>query len=187
MKKIILTLLLAFSFTSQAGVISTNLGDSQVSLSDTLTVEISGNNFAESDIFWFDFEFDTSIFALNQNSITSSLNIVDRTSGMFDGLEIIEQSFGLGFTFSDFATVAGNFTIARFELTALKDGISNFAVRGIDGFTVDFSTPSYSSTFTNGDSVSVVSSSVSEPKSMMLFMLSLAGLLMVKRKQQNAL
>lgn len=185
MKTIILTLLLALSFSSQAGMITTKLEQTQVAANDSLSVEITGSGFAPSDIFWFDLVFDTGLFALDLNSVTSSLNLVNKAAGLFDGLEIIERSFGLGFTFSDPTPVSGNFTIAKFQLTALKSGASDFKVSGIDGFNLDFSTPTYSTAFSNGQNVAVAAANVSESSSFALLLLSIAGFVLVNRKQQN--
>lgn len=188
MKKIILTLLLALSFTSKAGIITTNLETTEVAENGKISVEINGSDFVETDMFWFDFKFDTSIFKLTLDSISSSLNLVNTASGMFDGLEIIERSFGLEFTYSDPTPVVGSFNVAKFELTALKAGNSDFAVTDIDGFPTDFSVADYSAAYGNGQSVAVaaVAANVSEPSSIAFLLMSVTGLLLLNRRKQNA-
>ncbi|GHE81846.1 PEP-CTERM sorting domain-containing protein [Thalassotalea profundi] len=180
MKNFIICILLMFSMKANAGLITVNISSDTVAVGSAISVEINGSNFVESDMFWFDFNFDNSIFSFDIANLTSELILVDSSLGLFDGLGITSESFGLGFLFSDmFAPVSGDFNIATFELVAETVGTSFFDISGLDGFATDFNiTPSYIVNFSNGNTVSSEATSVPEPSTLFIALLALASFVM---------
>ncbi len=172
---------------ANAGLITVNISSDTVATGSAINVEINGSNFVESDMFWFDFNFDNTIFSFDSVSMSSDLSLVDSSLGAFDGLEVTSESFGLGFLFSDvFSPVTGDFTIATFDLVAETEGTSSFDISGLDGFAIDFNvTPSYDVNFANGNSVNSEAVSVAEPSTIFLaLMLLVPFLLSANRRVQ---
>lgn len=184
MKSFIICILLMISMKANAGLITVNISSDTVGVGSAVSVEINASNFVESDMFWFDFNFDNSIFSFDIANLTSELTLVDSSLGLFDGLGITSESFGLGFLFSDmFTPVSGDFNIATFELVAETAGTSFFELSNLDGFATDFSvTPSYAVNFSNGNTVSSEATSVPEPSTLFIALIALALFLIpVKR------
>lgn len=184
MKKFFALLVLAFSVTANAGLITVDINETTVNQGETVTLDILGSGFEESDLFYFDLNFDTSIFSFDPQSLTSDLALVDVDAFLFDGLDVEALASGLLFTFSDmFVPVSGDFTIASFSLTAINAGDSQFSLTNIDGFNTDpNSTPSYTTSFSNGSSVSSLTTQVPEPGMFAVFLLSLGLLRLGLRK-----
>lgn len=185
MKNFIIFILFIISIKANAGLITVNISSDIVSTGNAISVEINGTNFVESDMFWFDFNFDNSLFSFDSSSLMSDLSLVDSSLGMLDGLEVTSESFGLGFLFSDmFTPVLGSFNIATFELVAVTIGTSFFELSGLDGLATDFNvTPSYEVNFSGGNSVSSEATSVPEPSTLFIALMALVLFLIpVKRK-----
>lgn len=180
MKNFILFILFIISMKANAGIITVNLSADSVATNSAITVEITGSNFVESDMFWFDFNFDNSLFSFDSSSLISGLTLVDNSLGLFDGVEVTSETFGLGFLFSDiFAPVSGSFNIATFNLVAIASGTSVFGISDLDGLATDFNvTPSYEVNFSSGNSVSSEATSVPEPSTLFIALMALAFFLM---------
>lgn len=182
MKKILLLLCLFFAAQAKAGLISVNLSADQVFAGDTLSIEISASDFSATTDFWFDLVFDTSLFEFKPSSLLSDLNLVDRVLGLDNGIEVelFTEASSLLFTFSDLAAAMGNFTIAKFELIAIKSGVTNFMIDNADGFNADNSI--YTSRFTSASSTQVLPVAVNEPGHLGILMLAMAAMLLLDRK-----
>jgi len=176
MRKILLALLSVVVFHTQAGLIETDISVDALEVGERVEVSIEATGFTATSSFWFDFEFDTSLFALDLNSLSSDLTLVDTGLGIFDGLEVTTATFGLGFLFADsFTSVVGDFNLARFELIALGEGHSSFAITGIDSIGVN-APLTIDSAIAGSGQVNVTT--VSEPGMVLLFLLSLLPLVL---------
>ena len=177
-------MVLALSFTANAGLITVDISDTSVNQGESVTIDILGSGFEETDFFFFDLNFKTSVFSFDPQTLTSDLALVDADALLFDGLDVEAFATGLLFTFSDmFAPVSGDFTIASFSLFAESAGGSQFSLANIDGFNTDpNTTPNYTTNFSNGSSVSSLTTQVPEPGVLAIFIFSLGLLRLATRK-----
>ena len=158
MKKIIsqLTAIVALLFTvnANAGLLKIDFSNEIVNVGETVTVTISAQDFSATESFGFDLNFDNSMLAYDDMSLTSDLLLVDSAMGFFDGLEVTSFGFGLAFDFWDFIVLAeGDFVLASFDLIATTAGVSNFSLTGFDR---DYAPSDYPIVFST-DSVTVLS------------------------------
>lgn len=117
MKRFIALFVLFFSVHANAALVKIEVGSDFVAPGDAVDVTLIAEDLINFDSFDFDFNFDSSLFAFN-NDVTSDLTIG------FPGLSVLEGP-GPGevaFSFLDFAayTGPGTFTLAKFSLTGLN-------------------------------------------------------------------
>jgi len=186
MKKFIAMLTLLIGFNANAGLLTIDLSSDKVSVGDSVSVTISASDFDESDMFGFDFNFDTSIMSYEQSTLSSGLALFDADFGMFDGLEVASETFGLAFDFSSFdpaLNASGDFVLASFDLVANAAGFTDFSVFDLAVYNFFEETDPYTVAFSGADSVNVTSSvAVSEPSA--AFMMMLAGFALVSSRRK---
>ncbi|WP_158965819.1 PEP-CTERM sorting domain-containing protein [Paraglaciecola sp. L3A3] len=125
MRKLIVALALFVGLQANAGVISVELDADNVS--DVVEVTVLGSGFDAFDVLNLDLEFDTSLFSLDEFSLGGDLFAAD-SFGTF----LSAQSFGAAFSFVSFDLFAGgDFTIAKFDLTAIGTGVSDFVLTNL--------------------------------------------------------
>ena len=178
MKKFIAMIALVIGFNANAGLLTIDFSADNINVGETVSVTINATGFDATDMFWFDFNFDNSIMAYDATSLTSDLSIVNTDIGMFDGLEVATEAYGLGFNFFDmFIWAEGDFMLASFDLIATTEGLTSFSL-------TDFWNPSapvdYQVDFIGADSVNV--SVIPEPSSVVLIMLAIFALVSARRK-----
>lgn len=177
-----LTLLIGFN--ANAGLLTVDLSTDNVSVGDSVSVTISASDFDDTDLFWFDFNFDNSVMAYDESSLTSGLALVDTNMGLLDGLEVEEYGFGLAFGFSTFdnsLNAAGDFMLASFDLVADSAGFTDLSV---SNFFNASAFDDYTIAFSNADSINVSDSvAVSEPSA--AFMMLLAGFALVNTRRKT--
>ncbi|MDO6508809.1 PEP-CTERM sorting domain-containing protein [Colwellia sp. 4_MG-2023] len=188
MKKFIITIATAFvlatSINVQAGLIDIELSNNDVALGNTLNVKLWGSSFTEFDTLFVDLEFDISLYSFQPATVQSELPLFD---GLW-GLEVTEQFFGANLTFygeTSFTdqNIDGDdqFLLASFDLLAIAEGNSDFQIDTLYGPLVALGLGD-SQLIDVGPSVNAVSTSVPEPSSFAIFMLS--ALMLVRRKKQ---
>lgn len=166
---------LLFTVNANAGLINIELSTDSLNVGDSVNITLSAENFDTTDMFWFDLNFDNSILAYNELSLSSDLTLADVNMGIYDGLVTSTDSFGLSFDFLDFFMPAdGDFMIASFELIATAKGISDLSLTDFFSATALID---YDVVFTDSNSITVGSVAVSEPST--LFMMMLAGFALV--------
>jgi hypothetical protein len=169
-----------FGFNANAGLITVAVDTDQINIDESVSISISAQNFEETDGFFFDFLFDDTLLNYNNNSLTSDLFIYDGLDP-FWGLSVAEFSGGLGFDFqTDFFTpVEGDFNIASFTLTGISAGTSLFELTDFFSYGASFD---YDVEYTTFSSVTVNSTSVPEPSSVVLMLLAGIALVNGRRK-----
>lgn len=180
MKKIFAMLAFLIGFNAQAGLITVELSSDEIDSADSVSVILKASDFDETDGFFFDFTFDNSILGYEASSLTSDLFIFDNQSPFY-GLAVTEMASGLGFDFLTdmFTPVEGDFTLASFTLTGLSAGTSLIGL--VDFFSYGaFS--DYDVEYTTFSSVTVNSTSVPEPSSVILMLLAGVALVNGRRK-----
>ncbi|ALO35803.1 hypothetical protein CMT41_14555 [Colwellia sp. MT41] len=182
MKKFIAMLTLLIGFNANAGLLTIDISADEVSVGESVLVTISASNFDETDMFWFDFNFDNSVVSYDASSLSSGLTLADDNIN-FNGLEVSAEDFGLAFNFftDDFSIrAAGDFVLASFNLIAGSEGFTDFSI-------ANFFNPSafddYTIAFSGASSVNVSSAvAVSEPSA--VFMMMLAGFALVSSRRK---
>ncbi|MCJ8321766.1 MAG: cohesin domain-containing protein [Colwellia sp.] len=158
MKKIILIISLLFGFNAQAGLISIELSDDHVGVGESITVNLIASDFSPFDTFDFDFEYNTSLFSYEMDSLTSDLSLA---LPLFFGAT--ENGNGLAISFVDFFPYLNtDFVLASFEITATSVGSSEFSLGNV--LFSDFFTP------IDVDSSAQASASIPEPSTWILFL-----------------
>ena len=179
MKKFITLLTLIFAMNANAGLLTIDFSAEQVSVGDSVLVTINAENFDETDMFYFDLNFNSAVMAYDETSLNSDLVLFDASLGEFNGLEVLEQDFGASFDFFTDASpfAAGDFVLASFNLIANSEGLTNFSI-------TDFFNPAalsdYTIDFSGTDSINV--SAIPEPTSIALLMLAGCVLISTRRK-----
>jgi hypothetical protein len=183
MKKLIALAAFFIGFNASAGIISIELNDTDINIGDTLSISINAIDFDETDNFFFDFEFLTSLLMLDENSVSSDLVLLP-VGSMDDGLIVEAVDFiGLGFNFVDFfMPVNGNFNIASFNLTAMQTGTSNFEIASF--FSIG-AFDDYDVIFSGTNSINITSQAVPEPSSVAMMMLAGFAMFSSRRKLAN--
>lgn len=174
MKKFIAMLTLLIGFNANAGLLTIDLSADEVSVGESVLVTINAQGFDETDMFWFDFNFDNSVVSYDDSSLSSGLTLAD-DDPMFNGLEVSAEDFGLAFNFftDDFSLMAaGDFVLATFSLTADSAGFTDFSIFDLVVFDEFGETAPYSVDFSGASSVNVSTSSIPEPTSAALLMLA---------------
>lgn len=122
MKKLIAVLTLFIGFSANAGLISVNLSDTSVAVGETTELSILGSGFEDFDTFYFELEYDTSLFSADLSSLVSDL----QDASDFD-FTFTQQVYGLALSFVNFALFEeADFNAATITLTALAQGSSSF-------------------------------------------------------------
>lgn len=165
------------SLNTQAGVISVELSEQNLSAGDIVEVSILGTGFSEFDSLSVDLEFDTSLFSFDEFSLGGDLFNADPF-----GLIVSEQPFGVALTFLSFIPfIGGDFTIATFDLIAITGGETDFSLKNeIAGLFDPILFDSVDVGATAVDSKLVAS--VSAPATLGLFALAGLGLMSLRRK-----
>ena len=191
MKKFIASMALVLSATlsmqANAGLIDIELSTNNVAVGDTLSVSLWASNFTDFDSLYTEFEYDISLFSYQAASLQSELPAFD---GFLTGLEVTEQFYGLSLSFLDFFAFSdlnldadNKFLLASFDLLAIDSGNTDFSlvnqVAGLFDPNTGFDTPLDVDT---SSPVQASATSVPEPSSLALFMLS--ALMFVGRRKQ---
>lgn len=186
MKKFIAMLTLLIGFNANAGLLTIDLSTDNLSIGDSVSVTISATDFDDSVEFWFDLNFDTSVMSYAQSTLSSDLALVDYDSGMYDGLEVTSEGYGLAFGFSTFdptLNAAGDFVLASFDLVADSAGFTDFSIFDLAVFDAFGETAPYTVAFSGASSVNVNTAvAVSEPSA--VFMMMLAGFALVNTRRK---
>jgi len=186
MKKFIAMLTLLIGFNANAGLLTIDISSDDVVVGDSVSVTISASNFDDSDMFWFDFNFDNSVMSFDENSISSDLTL----SNDDNGLAVTPEDYGLAFLFStdDFLlNASGDFVLASFNLIADAAGVTDFSIFDLVVFSEFEETDPYTVAFTGSDSVNVNANSVSVPEPSTVFMMMFASFALVSaRRQKNS-
>jgi hypothetical protein len=185
MKKFIAMLTLLIGFNANAGLLTIDLSTDEVAIGDSVLVTINATGFDEADMFGFDFGFDNSVMSYDANSLSSDLALFDNGLGMFDGLEVASETFGLAFDFTTFdpaLNAAGDFVLASFNLIAGSEGLTNFSVFDLAVYNNYEETDPYTIAFSGADSVNVNAVAVPEPSTVLMMMLAGFALVSSRRK-----
>jgi len=182
MKKFIAMLTLFIGFSANAGLLTIDLSSDEVSVGDSVSVTINASDFDETEMFWLDLNFDTSVMSYDAGSLSSELTLAENDP-MFNGLEVSAENYGLAANFftDDFSLMAtGDFVLASFNLVADSEGFTNFSI-------TNFFNPSafddYTIAFSGADSINVTSTvAVPEPSS--VFMMMIAGFALVSTRRK---
>jgi len=179
MKKFIALLTFLLGLNANAGLISVDISDADVSVNDSILVTINAVGFGLTDMIEFDLEYDDSLFNFDSASLTSDLVLFDGLDPLL-GLEVAAQAFGLSFDYTG-APISDNFVLASFNLTATALGQSMFTISNSFDYSVF---DEYAIEYTSDNNISVAAKSVPEPTSIAVFLL--AGLaLLTNRKSIN--
>jgi len=185
MRKLITLITFILAFNANAGVINIDIAETTINNGDSIAVTISAQDFDETDMFGFNFEYDNSIFSYIASSLSSDLDIFDNQDPWL-GLEVAEWGFGLSFDFVGemSAPVDGNFAIANFNLMSTNEGSSTFNVNDFFSFGAF---DDYSVTFSNSNAVTVASApqAVPEPSSIAIMMIGFIALFTSRKKLMN--
>ncbi|NRA72265.1 MAG: PEP-CTERM sorting domain-containing protein [Gammaproteobacteria bacterium] len=179
MKKFIAIMALILGFSANASLLTIDVQSNEVNVGDSLTVTINAQNFVDTDIFWVDFAFDTSVFSFDSASLTTDLTLFDGVDPFY-GLEFESQSDGISFNFLTdlFTPVTGDFVLASFDLIAMAVGVSDFGATGSD-YAVD-----YSASYV-GTSLTQVNAAVSVPEPSIALMMLVAGFALVRVNRKS--
>lgn len=192
MKKIIAILALLICVNAQAGIISLDISDTNISSGNTTQVSLVATSFDAFDAFSFDVEFDTNLFTLNNSSIGGSLFDFAALDPLGTTIfSVAQESFGVSIAFSALFSqfTESNFTAVSFNLTAIENGVTNFSLTKVLAGAVDIFNPFGASVpiSAEGNNVDIavsVSESVSvpAPASIGLFVIALIALMRIRNK-----
>ena len=175
MKNLLMALLLTIGFQANAGLISLNVSSGNVAVGESISVDIIASGFTDSDTFNFDLNYDTSVFSFDSTSLLSDLSL----SNPLAIFEVNEFTGYLAFSFLDFDSFSGDFTLASFTLNTLSEGNSQLVFDNVSFYQGGFSPI----TVDSSSSVSIqAQQATSVPEPAMLFMLPLAFVLMMRKK-----
>lgn len=177
MKKYIMLIMLLTGFNAKAGVIEIKLDQTSTTIGSSVEVSLLASNFDAFDLFNFDFIFDSPIFSYDPLSLQSDLPLDDGflTLGLI-GTSLLNH---LALSFFDFDSFAGgDFLLAKFKLTAIGNGVSNFSLEN-----VEFYEPFAIDQMVNIDSSSIESATVIGVPEPTTWLLLIPALFMLKRRQ----
>lgn len=193
MKKLLLTLATVLAFNSQAAVISVDIADTEISVGETTTVNITGLFDAQTEAFDFALLrvfFDNSSLLVDNASFSSDLPSDELNLDPY--VEILENagevSMGWSSLFEGLYTNPVEFSLFSFDVTATSVGLFDFTFDASDMLNLDFFD---SATFApiaytlNEGSLTVTeatSAEVSAPHSALLLSLALGGMLVLRRR-----
>lgn len=193
MKKLLLTLASVLAFNSQAAVISVDLADSEISVGETTTVNITGLFDAQTEAFDFALLrvfFDNSSLLVDNASFASDLPSDELNLDPY--VEIMENagevSMGWYSLFEGLYTNPVEFSLFSFNVTATSVGVFDFTFDASDMLNLDFFDSATFAPITyvlNEGSLTVneaTSAEVSAPQSALLLSLALGGMLVLRRR-----
>lgn len=193
MKKLLLTLASVLAFNSQAAVISVDLADSEISVGETTTVNITGLFDAQTEAFDFALLrvfFDNSSLLVDNASFASDLPSDELNLDPY--VEIMENagevSMGWYSLFEGLYTNPVEFSLFSFNVTATSVGVFDFTFDASDMLNLDFFDSATFAPITyvlNESSLTVneaTSAEVSAPQSVLLLSLALGGMLVLRRR-----
>ncbi len=186
MKKFIAILTLVISVNANAGLLTIDISADEVSIGEPVLVTINAENFDETDMFWFDVNFDNAVIAYDAGSLNSDLMLIDNDP-MLNGLEISAENNGLAANFftDDFSLMAdGNFVLASFNLFASSEGSTDLSVADLTVFDAFGITEPYTVAFLGASSINVNSNSIPLPNTTALLILAAFVLVHGRRKAQ---
>ena len=193
MKKLLLTLASLLAFNTQAAVISVDLADSEISVGETTTVNITGLFDAQTEAFDFALLrvfFDNSSLLVDNASFASDLPSDELNLDPY--VEIMENagevSMGWYSLFEGLYTNPVEFSLFSFNITATSVGVFDFTFDASDMLNLDFFDSATFAPITyvlNEGSLTVneaTSAEVSAPQSALLLSLALGGMLVLRRR-----
>lgn len=124
MKKLILIVMVFFTFQANAGLIKIEVDKHDVQIGESVWVTVTMQDFELFDVASLLLRFNTSLLSLDGQSVTS---------GLMDGiLEVNQVSAGIAVSYLDFFGISGDFSLVSFSLTALTSGITSVLADDIE-------------------------------------------------------
>jgi len=111
-------LAIALSGQANAGLITVSVDQDSVAVGESVELTLSATAFEEFDVFDLNINFDTSLFTFMPQTFASDL---DDFSLLWN-----QVTNGVAISFVDFFPASGDFLLAKFELTAIESGSTNF-------------------------------------------------------------
>lgn len=179
MKKFIAMLTLLIGFNANAGLLTIDLSTDEVSVGDSVLVTINASGFADTQDFWFDFDFGNPVMSYDASSFDSALTLADDNADS-NGLsaEVFNSILEIAF-FSDDASIiaTGDFVLASFSLIAEEAGA---AILSMSDF---YGSGDYTIEFSGADSITV-NNTVAVPEPSAAFMMMLAGFALISSRRK---
>lgn len=179
MKKFLAILIFLVSYQANAGLITIQSDQDTSSIGETVNITITGSGISSFDFFSLDFHFDTSIYSFLPDSLISDLDLLDEVF-VGEGLvatPVDKSGVFLNFyQWDEFISAGQDFVLASFQLTAISSGANTFSLghnffAGLNGMlNVD-------STHKVNTQVLAKVISVPEPTTLIIFSLSILGLI----------
>lgn len=111
---------LALSGHVKAGLITISVDQDSVAVGEVVELTLSATGFDSFDLFDLNINFDTALFSFVPQTFESDLPDF--------GMLWNQVSNGVAISFVDFFPSSGDFLLAKFELTAIESGLTNFDV-----------------------------------------------------------
>jgi len=160
-----------------AGMITVSVDQDSVTVGESVELTLSATDFDEFDVFDLDINFNTALFNLMPQTFESDLPDFS--------LLWNQVTNGVAISFVDFFPSSGDFLLAKFELTALESGSTNFDVV-VDEFSLsdplDIFAPATPVHAQVSGQASTLVTSVSEPGMLSIMFLSLIALISRNKK-----
>lgn len=165
MKKLLAALALFVGLNANAGVISVSVSNANVAVGDTVEVSIWAQDFEPLNYLYFELEYNVDLFAFVPASLTGVL------SDSSDFLYTVDEYFyGLAASWDNDNNISeGNFLAAKFNLTAISQGYTDFSLVNVFAFV-------------DAEAGQGASASVPAPATYGLFTLALFALVGLRRK-----
>lgn len=184
MKKFLIILAFLTCFQAKAGLIDITSDQVDSQIGDIITINLTGYDFDPFNFFVLGFTFDTSLYELVSDSLSSDLALADETAGGL-GLRGTKSPENDGTRFNFFQLVqytpsADSFTLASFQLKAIDVGQNAFNTVG--SFFAGSNGP-IEARAGHPLHTTVTATSVPEPATLALLILGFAGL--IARKNKN--
>ena len=178
---IVVTIILSVFFggNAKAGLITVSIDQNSVGVGETVEVTLYASGFDSFDIFDLNVNFDTSMFSFLPLTFMSDLPSF--------GLLSNQVASGVAISFLDFFPSSGDFLLAKFELTALLSGFTNFDLV-VNEFALSdpfdiFALATPVNAGVSGQASATVAS-VPEPSTLAIFALGMMGLASRRFKKQ---